>query len=88
MIKRSTVIKRMVKDNWKPISLIAGTVTLLLIVSNIAEYLWGVDSFNIYLGLVAVWFIGTGLKWGYDAKRSQIEFEHRELLRDIERKHL
>lgn len=88
MIKQSTVVKRMIKDGWKPFVIITGTVLALLGVSHLAEYLWGVDSFMVYMSLAAVWFFGSGIKWAYEMKRDQIAYEQREMLREIERKHL
>jgi predicted membrane protein len=88
MIKTSTVIKRMVKDSWKPVSVIVGTVIAMVAVSQIAEHLTGVDSFTVYWGLILAWFVTVGIKWAFDAKRSQIEYEQKEMLRDLERKHL
>lgn len=88
MIKNSTVIKRMIRDCWKPTALIAGVVVSFLIASWAAEKFLGLNSELVYWGLVFVWFIGAGLKWTFEAKKSQIEIEQKQMLRDIEGKHL
>lgn len=88
MIKKSTVIKRMIQDGWKPAALIFGGVAAILATSYLAEALFGVDSNLVYWGLVMVWFVGSGIKWAYEMKRDQIDYEQREMLRDLERKHL
>lgn len=88
MIKNSTVIKRMVKDGWKPTLIITGTVTAMLGVSHLAEALFGVDSNVVYWALAILWFTGVGIKWAYEMKRDQIAWEQKEMMRDLERKHL
>lgn len=88
MIKNSTVFKRMIKDGWKPTALIVGTVTVFLLASIGAGKYLGLDSQMVYWGLIFVWFLSAALKWAYDSKKSQIEFEQKQMLRDIERKHL
>ena len=88
MIKQSTVIKRMIKDGWKPMATIVSVVGAIFGASFLAEAVLGWDPNTTYWGLILAWFIGTAVKWLYEMKRDEIAYEHKELLRDIERKHL
>ena len=88
MIKQSTIIKRMIKDGWKPVSIITATIVAISVGSIMAEKAFGVESSVVYFGLVALWFLFFGIKWAYEMKKDQIAYEQRELLREIERKHL
>jgi hypothetical protein len=88
MIKRSTVIKRMFEKNWRPFLGAAVFVIVLTTVSRIAEYMFGFNSFTVYWTLAFICFIGFALKWSYDWNKSAIEMEQKQMLRDIEKKHL
>lgn len=88
MIKNSTVIKRMIKDGWKPVAIISATIAAISFGSVQAEKAFGVDADAVYFGLIALWFGGVALKWLYESKKNEIEYEQRQMLRDIERKHL
>ena len=87
MIKQSTVIKRMIKDGWKPVTTIAVTIGAIMFASVQAEKAFGVSSDAVYFGLVALWFGLTGLKWMYEWKKSEIKWEQEKMMRDLERKH-
>lgn len=88
MIKNSTVIKRMVKDSWRPAAIIAGTTAAIFGASYAAEAAFGVDADMVYWGLVLAWFVGVGVKWSFEMKRDQIKWEQERMMRDLERKHL
>jgi hypothetical protein len=88
MIKTTTVLRRMVTDHWKTAATVAGTVTIFMILSYLAEAMFGVSSTAVYWMLIMLWFVAVGAKWAFEAKRSQIDYERRQMLRDIERKHL
>ena len=88
MIKNSTVIKRMVKDSWRPALIIVSVTGLISVTSFFANKYIGWDTDTVYFSLIGLWFLGTGLKWAYEMKRDQIAYEQKEMLRDIERKHL
>ena len=88
MIKNSTVIKRMVKDGFRPAATIIGTVVVIFGASFLAESQLGWDSQTTYWGLILAWFTLVSAKWAYEMKRDQIAYEQKEMLRDIERKHL
>lgn len=88
MIKRSTVIKRIIKDSWRPAAIMIGTVSAFAGLSYLSERMLGWNANTVYWSFVLVWFLGAGVKWLYEAKRDQIAFEQKEMMRDIERKHL
>jgi hypothetical protein len=88
MIKRSTVIKRMFANNWRPFLGAAVFVVFLTSASRLAEYWFGFDAFTAYWTLAFICFIGFALKWSYDWNKSAIEMEQKQMLRDIEKKHL
>lgn len=88
MIKNSTVFKRMIATTWKPITVgifAIGTVTLISVA--VGRY-FDIDPNMIYWGMFLVILVGTGIKWSYDWHRSAIELEQKQLLRDLEKKHL
>jgi hypothetical protein len=88
MIKPTTVIKRMFAKNWRPFVGAAVFVAALTAASRLAEYMFGYDSFTVYWILAFICFIGFALKWSYDWNKSAIEMEQKQMLRDIEKKHL
>lgn len=88
MIKQTTVIKRMIQDGWKPVTIIVATIAAISAGSVIAEKAFGIDSGTVYFSSVALWFLLVGIKWAYEMKRDQIAYEQKEMLRDLERKHL
>lgn len=88
MIKRSTVIKRMFAMNWKPAATTAGILAVIVAISLGAGRYFGLDPNTVYWTLILVLCIGTVLKWNYDWHKSAIELEQKQMLRDIERKHL
>ena len=88
MIKPTTVIKRMIANNWRPLAGAAVFVAVLTSASHLAEYLFGYNSFTVYWTLAFICFIGFALKWSYDWNKSAIEMEQKQMLRDIEKKHL
>jgi hypothetical protein len=88
MIKRSTVIKRMFANNWKPVlAIVAGITTVSLISIGAGKYL-GLDPNIVYWGLMFIVFFSAAVKWSYDWNKSAIELEQKQMLRDIEKKHL
>lgn len=88
MIKSSTVIKRMIKDSWKPVLTFAVGISAVVVTSVAAQKYIGWDANTVYWSILFVLFLIAGLKWTFDSKKSQIEFEQKQMLRDIERKHL
>jgi hypothetical protein len=50
--------------------------------------MFGFNSFTVYWILAFICFIGFALKWSYDWNKSAIEMEQKQMLRDIEKKHL
>ena len=88
MIKPSTVIRRMVQDNWRPVAGIVAMIVAVMLFSLAMSYAFGLDASLVYYSTMAVLALGFGAKWAYDWKKASIEIEHRELLRDLERKHL
>jgi 3-phosphoglycerate kinase len=88
MIKSSTVIKRMISKNWKPVlAIVAGISAVSLISIGAGRYL-DLDPNIVYWGLMAIVFFSAGIKWSYDWNKSAIEMEQKQMLRDIEKKHL
>jgi hypothetical protein len=85
-MKSTTVIKRMVQDGWKPISIIVLTICVIALASISVENTFGIDRNIVYYGLVGLWFFGAILKWGYDATKSRIEYEQNKILRDLGKK--
>lgn len=88
MIKRSTVIKRMISKNLKPVSVGIGAIGVVVLISVMAGRYFDIDPNIIYWGIVLVFLVGAGIKWSYDWNKTSIELEQKQLLRDIERKHL
>ena len=88
MIKQTTVIKRMIKDSWRPAATIGATVGAIFAASFLAESQLGWDANTTYWGLILAWFVLVSAKWAYEMKRDQIAYEQKEMLRDLERKHL
>ena len=88
MIKNSTVIKRMIQDGWRPAAIITGTTAAIFGASFLAESQLGWDANKTYWGLILAWFTLTFAKWAYESKRDQIAYEQKQMLRDLERKHL
>ena len=88
MIKRSTVIKRMIKDTWKPVTYIVSMIVAVMLFSIGMSHAFGLDASMVYYSTLAVLALGFGIKWAYEWKKADIEFEQKQMLRDIERKHL
>lgn len=88
MIKNTTVIKRMIKDGWRPATVITATTAAIFGASFLAEKQLGWDANTTYWSLILAWFILVSAKWAYESKRDQIAWEQKEMMRDIERKHL
>jgi predicted tellurium resistance membrane protein TerC len=78
----------MFANNWRPFVGAAVFVAVLTAASRLAEHLFGYNSFTVYWTLVFICFIGFALKWSYDWNKSAIEMEQKQMLRDIEKKHL
>ena len=88
MIKRSTVFKIMFAKNWKPAATAVATLAVIVAISlGIGRY-FDVDPSAVYWTLILVLLLVTGLKWSYDWNKSAIEMEQKQMLRDIEKKHL
>lgn len=88
MIKRSTVFKRMFAKNWKPVLTVIITLTVIVALSvGIGRY-FDLDPSAVYWTLILALLFVTGLKWSYDWNKSAIEMEQKQMLRDIEKKHL
>jgi hypothetical protein len=88
MIKKTTVIKRMIARGWKPALGIVSGITAIVLVSLGAGKYFDMDPNTVYWGLLSIIFFSAAIKWSYDWNKSTIEFEQKEMLRDIERKHL
>lgn len=88
MIKRSTVFKRMIAKSWKPVLVGIGAIGIITLTSVLAGRYFDIDPNIIYWGMVLLILIGTGIKWYYDWNKSAIEMEQRQLMRDLEKKHL
>lgn len=88
MIKRSTVIKRMISKNLKPVLVGIGAIGVVVLISVMAGRYFDIDPNIVYWGMVLTILIGTGVKWCYDWNKSAIEIEQRQLMRDLEKKHL
>lgn len=83
MIKSSTVIKRMIDKNWKPLLTAIFAVTLLTFVSRLAESMYGYDAFVVYWTLAFIGLIGFALKWSYDWNKLELRLEQERLMRDL-----
>ena len=86
MIRKTTVLKRMVQKTWKPLAfgiLSAGSISLL---ATAAEYYLNTDYNTTYWSLLGLVFAGCFAKGAYDWTRTQIEFEQEKLLRDLGKK--
>lgn len=83
MIRTSTVIKRMVAKNWKPFLTAAFAVTLLSVISRMAEQMYGLDAFMVYWTLAFIGFIGFALKWSYDWNKMELRHEQERMMRDL-----
>ena len=88
MIKSSTVIKRMFAKTWKPALAGIAAIGVIALTSVLAGRYFDIDPNFIYWGMILSIFIGTGIKWSYDWHKSAIEMEQKQMLRDIEKKHL
>ena len=88
MIKSSTVIKRMIARTWKPATFAIGTIGSIAVISVVSGRYFDIEPNIIYWALILALFIATGLKWSYDWNKSAIEMEQKQMLRDIEKKHL
>lgn len=86
MIKHSTVIKRIIKDGWRPVLLGAAFITSITLGATAAEAFLGWDWGNTYWGL----FLGSMFLWmlksAYDWKKVEIEWEQEKMLRDLGKK--
>ena len=88
MIKRSTVIKRMIKDGWKPVAGIVSMIVAVMLFSIGMSHVFGLDADVVYYFTLAVLGLVFGVKWIYEMKKADIEFEQKQMLRDLEKKHL
>jgi hypothetical protein len=88
MIKRSTVIKRMIAKGWKPTLVTVTGITAVVLISVGAGKYFDIDPNAVYWGLLSVIFFSAAIKWSYDWNKSSIEMEQKQMLRDIEKKHL
>jgi hypothetical protein len=83
MIKSSTVIKRMIKDGYKPvlyITLIIGSISGASVASN---HFLGWDAEITYWSLLVALFLFTGIKWSYECKKNEIEWEQKKMMQDL-----
>jgi FtsH-binding integral membrane protein len=83
MIRKTTILKRMVLKTWKPLAfgiLSAGSISLL---ATAAEYYLNTDYNTTYWSLYGVLIAGFFVKSAYDWTRMQIEFEQEKMLRDL-----
>jgi hypothetical protein len=87
MIKPSTVIRRMVQDNWRPVAGIVAMIVAVMLFSLGVSYMFDVSASAVYYTTMAVLALGFFTKWAYDWKKADIEFEQRQMLRDLEGKH-
>jgi putative effector of murein hydrolase LrgA (UPF0299 family) len=60
----------------------------VMLFSLAMSYVFDISASVVYYTTMIVLALGFGTKWAYDWKKADIEFEQREMLRDLERKHL
>lgn len=85
MIKKRTVIKRMLDRTWRPVAVISCITAGAVLISTAVGRYFSMDAGVIYASLVLLMLLALGIKWSYDWHRSAIEHEQRELLRDLEK---
>lgn len=83
MIKSSTVIKRMIAKNWRPLLTAAFAVSLLTFISQMAEKMYGYDAFTVYWTLAFIGFISVAIKWSYDWNKMELRHEQERMMRDL-----
>ena len=83
MIKSSTVIKRMVEKNWKPFLTAVIAVSVLTILSQLAERMFGYDQFAVYWTLAFIGFVGYAIKCSYDWNKMELKHEQERMMRDL-----
>jgi hypothetical protein len=88
MIKKTTVLKRMIKKGAPMVAFGVAFAATLTLLSIGAERFLGWDYNATYWGLFGLAFIAYLLKMAYDANRFAIEMEQKQMLRDIERERL
>lgn len=88
MIKPMTVFRRMFDRNWRPAAQILAWLALLAVSSWAAAEIWQVHALTVYWTLFALSMLVAVVKISYDSNRSIIEMEQKQLLRDLEKKHL
>lgn len=86
MIRKTTVLKRMVQNTWKPLTFGVLTTAVVSALSVAGEVYMGLDYNTTYWSLLGLVFAGCFAKGAYDWTRTQIEFEQEKLLRDLGKK--
>lgn len=83
MAKPTTIVKRMFKDSIKPVAYMVLIVGGSFGTSLAADHFLGWNAEAVYWGVVFMVFFGTGLKWFYDWKKFEIEWEQKQMMKDL-----